>query len=170
VNAGAGSMMASEWEGSCGFPWQWSENPDLWLYRDRTLAILHRFFWMSMETGRLPSILGQEFFRSHVTSYNLSSFEDVVIFVHDVERCIDRLDQFSKDLIGRIALQGFTQEEAARLVGCSRRTVVRRYPEALDRLSEIFLRVGVLLPFPKVPEHVPTACQEDGCEENPVTM
>jgi hypothetical protein len=35
-----------------------------------------------METGRLPSVLGREFFRTHVTSHSLSSFEDVVIFVH----------------------------------------------------------------------------------------
>ena len=170
MSAGVVSIMASAWEGSHGLPWQWGADPDLWLYRDRTLAILHRFFWMSMETGRLPSILGQEFFRSHITSYNLSSFEDVVIFVHDVERCIDRLDRFSKDLIGRIALQGFTQDEAARLTGCSRRTVVRRYPEALDRLSEIFLRVEILLPFPKLPEQDPTGCQEGVCEKKPVTM
>jgi len=125
---------------------------------------------MSVETGRLPSILGQEFFRSHITSYNLSSFEDVVIFVHDVERCIERLDGFSKKLIARIALEGFTQEEAARLIGCSRRTVTRRYPEALDQLSEIFLRVGVLRPFPAVAGHDPQSCQEGACEEKLVTM
>jgi hypothetical protein len=132
--------------------------------------MLYRFFKLSMETGRVPSILGQEFFRNQITSYNMSSFEDVVIFVHDVERCIERLDGFSKDLIGRIALQGFTQDEAARLMGCSRRTVVRRYPEALDRLSEVFLRVGILLPFPKGPGEDTERCQEESCEARLVTV
>jgi hypothetical protein len=64
--------------------WDSGRNPDLWLYRHRTEALLQRFLRMSMETGKLPSILGQQFFRSHVTSYRASSFEDVVIFVHDV--------------------------------------------------------------------------------------
>jgi hypothetical protein len=121
-----------------------------------------------MEAGRLPSILGQEFFRNQVTSYHVSSFEDVVIFVHDVERCIDRLNPVSKDLIGRIALQGYSQDEAARLIGCSRRTVGRRFPEALDELSEIFLRVGILTAIADPPQHDPEACQEG--EEGETTV
>ena len=51
---------------------------------------------MSVEVGRLPSILGSEFFRTHVTSYSVSSFEDAVIFVHDVERCVAKLDRLSE--------------------------------------------------------------------------
>jgi DNA-directed RNA polymerase specialized sigma24 family protein len=170
MTAGTLSLMASEWEGAPGMPFEWGSNPDLWLYRDRTLGLLYRYFKLSMEAGRLPSILGQEFFRNQITSYSVSSFEDVVIFVHDVERCIERLDRFSQDLIGRIALQGFTQEETARLTGYSRRTVVRRFPEALDQLSEIFLKVGILLPLPVPPEADPQACQEGELDEKLVTM
>jgi hypothetical protein len=59
---------------------------------------------MSVEVGRLPSILGSEFFRTQVTSYSVSSFEDAVIFVHDVERCIEKLDQMSHALIARVIL------------------------------------------------------------------
>jgi hypothetical protein len=40
----------------------------------------------------LPSILGLQFFRSPVTSYRAASFEDIVIFVHDVERSLEQLD------------------------------------------------------------------------------
>jgi DNA-directed RNA polymerase specialized sigma24 family protein len=170
MTAGTLSLMASEWESAPGMPFEWGRNPDLWLYRHRTLGLLYRYFRLSMETGRLPSILGQEFFRNQITSYSVSSFEDVVIFVHDVERCIERLDRFSQDLIGRIALQGFTQEETARLTGYSRRTVVRRFPEALDQLSEIFLKVGILLPLPVPPEADPQACQEGELDEILVTM
>lgn len=164
------TMMASEWETAPGLPWEWGTNPDLWVYRDRTLALLYRFFKLSMEAGRLPSVLGQEFFRTQITSYHLSSFEDVVIFVHDIERCIGRLDPFSQDLIGRMAFQGFSQEETARLTGCSRRTIGRRFPEALDQLSEIFLKVGILLPYPVVPQHDPEACQAPENGEMAVTM
>jgi hypothetical protein len=131
--------------------------------------MLYRFFRLSMEAGRLPSILGQESFRNQVTSYHISSFEDV-IFVHDMERCIDRLDPVAKDMIGRIALQGYSQDEAARLIGCSRRTVGRRFPEALDELSEIFLRVGILTALPESPQNDPEACQEGERGESSVTM
>ena len=60
--------------------------PELWVYRDRTKTLLLRYLRMSIEVGRLPSILGREFFRAHVTSYRVNTFEDAVIFVHDVEK------------------------------------------------------------------------------------
>ena len=163
-------IQASEREGAPGLPFEWGADPNLWLYRNRTLAMLYRFFRLSMEVGRLPSILGQESFRNQVTSYHISSFEDVVIFVHDMERCIDRLDPVSKDMIGRIALQGYSQDEAARLIGCSRRTVGRRFPEALDELSEIFLRVGILTALPEPTQNDPEACHEGEKGESSVPM
>jgi hypothetical protein len=141
--------------------WDTGRYRDLWFYRDRTQAILRRFFVMSMETGRVPSILGREFFRSRVTSYSASSFEDVVIFVHDVERCLEKLDPLSGELIGRIVLQGFSQDEVARRLGCCRQTIIRRFPDALDRLSEIFLSVGILKPV----ERPPAAGEENSCQE-----
>jgi ECF sigma factor len=140
--------------------WESGKNPDLCFYRKRTESILRRFFRMSVEVGRLPSILGQEFFRSKVTSYSVSSFEDVVIFVHDVERSLAKLDRMSQDLIARVILQGFSYEEAGRLLGCSRRTVDRNIPDALDRLSEIFLAVGILKPLSAPAEEKEEACQE----------
>ena len=45
---------------------------------------------------------------------------------------------------GRIALQEYTLLEAAELTGMSVRTVVRRYTEALDRLTLVFLRLKLL--------------------------
>jgi len=122
--------------------------PELHLYRDRTRAILRRYFRMSIELGRLPSLVGREFFRSRVTSYRMHTFEDAVIFVHDTETCLGRLDPLSQQLIARIVFQDYTLEETAALVGCGRRTVVRRYPRALDRLSELFLEAELLRPLP----------------------
>src|SRR5436305_13548863 len=72
-----------------------SLDPELSLSRDYTIGMLRRYFRMSIELGRLPSILGREFFRAKVTSYRMNSFEDVVILVHDVEKCINLLDPFS---------------------------------------------------------------------------
>src|SRR3984885_4278345 len=62
-------------------------------YRRYTEAILRRYLRMSLEAGRAPSLLGREMFRGQVTSYRVHSFEDVVIFVHDVETCLKKLDE-----------------------------------------------------------------------------
>src|SRR5215471_14991682 len=119
--------------------WAWGEDPDLWMYRARTVALLRKYARLSVEVGRLPSLLGREFFRTHMTSYHMSTFEDVVIFVHDVERSLEKLDGFEQKLVARIVLMEYTQEETARILGCVSKTVVWRYPEALDKLSENIL-------------------------------
>jgi hypothetical protein len=64
-------------------------SPDLWLYRQRTVALLRRYLRLSIEVVRTPSLLGREFFRTRVTPYGASTFEDSVIFVHDVERNLE---------------------------------------------------------------------------------
>jgi hypothetical protein len=114
------------------------------IYRSRTVTMLRRYMRYSLETGRLPSMVGREFFRSKVTSYRVTTFEDRVIFVHDMETCLQRLNGFSRDVLARIVLQEYGHEEAARLLGCTRMTVHRRLIEALDGLSEILLEVGLL--------------------------
>jgi hypothetical protein len=119
-------------------------NPDLWLYRRRTVGLLRRYMRFSLETGRLPSMVGREFFRAKVTSYRATTFEDRVIFVRDVEKSLERLEEFDKQLLGRIFLQEHSHEQAACLLNCSRSTLERRLLEALDLLSEDFLRVGLL--------------------------
>jgi DNA-directed RNA polymerase specialized sigma24 family protein len=133
-------------------------DPDAWLYRERTVALLRRYLRISIEVGRLPSLLGRELFRSKVTSYRMSSFEDGVIFVHDVEQALDQLSEFPRQLIATIVFQEYTQEEAAEVLRCGRRTVCREFPAALDRITEIFLEGGLLnyLPMPPVEK----TCQE----------
>jgi hypothetical protein len=136
-----------------------AQGSDLWLYRDRTVAVLRKFLHLSLETGKLPSLLGREFFRAKVSSYRMVTFEDAVIFVHDVEKCLELLDEFSRQLIARITLQEYTQAETAALLRCSRKTVQRKYPEALDQVSEIFLAVGLLRPFVSAEKLVSRPCR-----------
>ncbi len=135
---------------------------ELPLYRGRTVALLRRYFRMSLDLGRLPSIVGREFFRARNTSYRVATFEDAVIFVHDVERCLEGLDAFSQKLIARVALQEFTHEEAARQLGCTRRTIVRRYAETLDRLAETMLARELLRPLPCHETEAAESCQASG--------
>jgi predicted DNA-binding protein (UPF0251 family) len=120
--------------------------PELAFYRKYTEGMLRRYVRMAMEMGRVPSLMGKPMFRSRVTSYRVKSFEDVIIFVFDIEKCLMRLDEVSQVLIARVALQEYTQGEAAGLTGMSLRTVARKYAHALDRLTAIFLEFKLLEP------------------------
>ncbi len=142
-----------------------ARDPDLWLYRERTLAILRRYQRLSVAAGRLPSLLGREFFRTRVTSYHAGTFEDAVIFVHDVARGLEQLGEFEQKLIAKIALQDYTQDETARVLGCWRRTVGRRFQEALDQMTDIFLESGLLIRLPATDVARATNCQEGKTEQ-----
>jgi len=144
-------------------------DPDLWLYRRRTVGLLRRYMRLSIEVGRMPSLLGREFFRSRVTSYKASTFEDSVIFVHDVERSLEMLGEFDKQLIAKIVLQEYSQEEAGRQLGCGLRQAARCYVEALDRVSEIFLKRALLTRLPCTKAEAEKSCQGGKTSEFPVS-
>lgn len=136
------------------------EDPYLCLYRGQTVLILRRFLRTSMETGRLPSVLGREFFRAKMSWWRPPTFEDAVIFVHDVERSLEKLDRREQELIAKIVLQEHTQLETARMLHSTLRTVARNYADALDHLSEIFLAGEILTPFAVVEMEAENSCQE----------
>jgi hypothetical protein len=117
---------------------------DLWPYRRRTIALLLRYARASVEVGKLPSLLGREFFRSRVTSYTMRNFEDIVIFVTDMERAIEKLSSLQKKLLAMNVLEEYTVPEVARLISCNQRTVERLLQQALDDLSLILLTAGLL--------------------------
>jgi hypothetical protein len=141
------------------------------IYRRRTVLMLRRYLKYSIETGRLPSVLGQEFFRAKVTSYSVVTFEGRVIFAHDMEKCLSRLDEFSRQLIARHILQEHDQLATARLLLCTERTVRRLTPMALDQLCEIMLNVGLMERIDPTPEKSCQGGLEDeisvtDCEES----
>ncbi len=121
--------------------------PQVAFYRKYTEAMLQRYARMSMEAGKVPSLLGQEMFRGKVTNYKVDSFEDVVIYLHDVDRCLQKLGRQQRDLISRICLQQYTLSETADMLGLKPRTVIRRYGQAVDTLTGIFLEVKLLEPL-----------------------
>jgi len=120
--------------------------PEMAFYRKYTEGMLRRYVRMSLEMGRVPSLMGKEMFRSKVTSYRMRTFEDVIIFVFDIEKCLAKLDEVSQVLVARVAMQEYTQGEAAGLTGMSLRSVARKYAAALDRLTAIFLEMKLLEP------------------------
>jgi predicted DNA-binding protein (UPF0251 family) len=102
---------------------------------------------LAVEIGRLPSLLGREFFRGRVTTYTVSTFEDTVIFVYDVEHSLEKLNKFEQAMVAKIVLEEYSQREAARILNCPLRTIEREFPEALNHLSEILLQGGILIPL-----------------------
>jgi hypothetical protein len=114
-------------------------------YRKHTEKMLQRYLYASMLVGRAPAILGEPIARGWASCRRVKTSEDAVIFVLDVERCINRLGGSDRALLSRIALQEYTQTEAAGLLGYSVRAISYKYPLALDRLTELLLKAGLLI-------------------------
>jgi hypothetical protein len=120
---------------------------DLNAYRPYTRALLQRYFRMAVDIGRLPSILGGLCFRARVSSYKLNTFEDAVIFVHDIERVFDRMERHFLEIIAGVVLLDYSVPEAALRLGITVQRAERRYAAALDSLTAILLEVGLLRPL-----------------------
>ncbi len=114
-------------------------------YRRHTESILRRYLHASMQVGRAPSILSDPVGRGWASSRPIRTFEDAVIFVLDVERCLDRLDELDRQLLSRIVLQEYTQAEASVMLGISARAISYKFPQALDRLTAHLLACGLLV-------------------------
>jgi hypothetical protein len=113
-------------------------------YRPYTRALLRRYFRMAVDLGRLPSVLGGLCFRARVSSYPLRTFEDSVIFVHDMERVFERVNRYSMEIIAGVVMLDYSLPEAALRMGITLQRAERRYAAALDALSRILLNVGLL--------------------------
>jgi hypothetical protein len=121
-------------------------NDNLAAYRPYTRALLRRYFRMAIDIGRLPSILGGLCFRARVSSYKLHTFEDAVIFVHDIESVFDRIPRTSMEIIAGVILLEHSVPEVAMRLGITVQRAERRYATALDSLSTVLLEVGLLRP------------------------
>ena len=117
--------------------------------RDRVLPQAHgglrRYLRASLAVGRVPSIAEDITFRGRASSHTLKNFEDVVIFVIDVERCLKMLEPQALQLVVKIALQEYMLMEVAERLCLDARTVTRIYGAALDQLTLEFLKRDLLL-------------------------
>jgi DNA-directed RNA polymerase specialized sigma24 family protein len=82
--------------------------------------------------------------RGWASSRPVRTFEDAVIFVLDIEKCLGKLDFLDRELLSRVVLQEYTHAETSALLGMSCRSVSNRLPLALDRLTEKVLEAGIL--------------------------
>ena len=114
-------------------------------YRKHTESMLRRYLYASMQVGRAPSILSDPIARGWASSRPVRTFEDAVIFVLDVEKCLSQLGSLDREILSRIVIQEYTQVEAASLLGMSARTISYKFSQALDRLTEKLLDTGLLV-------------------------
>ena len=114
-------------------------------YRKHTESLLKRYLYASTQVGRAPAILNSSVGRGWASSRPIRSFEDAVIFVLDVERCLNQLGTVDQQILSRIVLQEYTQHETAAMLGMCVRTVSTRLGKALDRLTERLLATGLLI-------------------------
>ena len=67
-----------------------------------------------------------------------------MIFVHDMERCLRKLDAWALESIAAYALLELPREQAAAALNLSVAQADRRYATALDRLSAVLLESGLM--------------------------
>ncbi len=166
----AALQMPLSWESSAGHAaWRierrrWEQKPlarnepkptasskppaSLAFYRRHTESLLRRYLYASMQVGRAPSILGDPVARGWASSRPVRTFEDAVIFVLDVEMCLNKLSLLDREILSRVVLQEYTQVEVAGMFGMAIRTMGYKYPLAVDRLTEKLLAASLLvLPY-----------------------
>ncbi len=114
-------------------------------YRKHTESLLRRYLLASMLLGRAPSILRDPVGRGWASSRPVRTFEDAVIFVLDIESCLNKLGWLDREILSRVVIQEYTQVEAAILLGMSIRAMSYKFPLALDRLTEKVLEAGLLV-------------------------
>src|ERR1700722_12305965 len=90
---------------------------NLAFYRKHTESLLRRFLYASMQVGRAPSILGDPVARGWASSRPVRTFEDAVIFVLDIEKCLGQIGWLDREMLSRIVLQEYTHAETAMMLG-----------------------------------------------------
>jgi hypothetical protein len=118
--------------------------PEMVCFRGQTLAIVRNYFELSTQHGRVPSLMGREFFRARVSHHAIPSFEEQAVFVRDVELCIGRLGADQQEIILLAGMYNFTHEEVAAMLHTSKTSIHNWFAEALDALTEIFLAATLL--------------------------
>jgi hypothetical protein len=112
------------------------------------MSLLVRFARTALLIGRMPSLLGREIFRSRMEHRPARAFEDSVLFVCDVERCLRQLELLDQRILAFCVLEGNSEWIAARRFHCSQAEISRRLGHSLDALHTTFCRIGLLASVP----------------------
>lgn len=118
---------------------------DLYMLRKHTHGLLRRYLYTSFQPCRIGSTLRAPVGRGWVSSRPVITFEDAMIFVHDMERCIKGLPSLDRDILERVVIEEYTHLEAAPLLGMSVRTLSYKFGAAMDRLTAKLIEAELLL-------------------------
>lgn len=121
------------------------EELDLYFLRAHAHGLLRRFLYASFQPCRVGSTLRDPVARGWVSSRPILTFDDAMLFVHDMEKCINALPSLDRDILKRHVLQEYTQEETAVLLGISPRAMNCKYAAAMDRLTAKLIEAELLL-------------------------
>jgi hypothetical protein len=113
------------------------------------MALLHRFLRTALSIGRLPSLVGREIFRTRAHAGPSSAFEDAVLFVCDIEKCLRALEPLEQRLIAFCVLENRSEWEASREFHASQGFISRHLGHALDSLHLTFCNRRLLPPLPE---------------------
>ena len=116
--------------------------PEIVCFRGQTLAIIRHYFELSSQVGRLPSLLGREFFRARVSHHSIPSFEDQAVFSCDVERCLARLSDHHAEVVTLVGLHHFSVEEVAEMLHRSHSAFAAGFGRPWTRLPKSFCKPG----------------------------
>ena len=121
-------------------------SPEAYFYRKHCHRLLRRYLYYSVQTCKVGSSISDPIGRGWVSSRPIRTFEDAIVFVHDMERCMKALPSLDRDILTRVVIQEYTQPEAARLLGMSCRTLTYKLPAAMDRLTDLLFKAELLIP------------------------
>lgn len=118
---------------------------ELFFLRAHTHGLLRRYLYSSFQPCRIGSTLRDPVGRGWVSSRPICTFEDAMLFVFDMEKCIKSLPSLDRDILTRVVLQEYTQSEAAALLGMSARTMSNKFPAAMDSLTRKLIEAELLI-------------------------
>ena len=115
------------------------------IFRKHTLKLLQHYLRLSLDYGRIPSVLGGESMRARVSHTKMHTIEDDTIFIHDMSRCLEKeLNEDELRLMALVVFMDFTFEEASEKRGYSIRQTYRMFYDLMDPLTRAFFVRGFL--------------------------
>ncbi len=117
--------------------------------RRMAAGLLHRYLRTALLLGRMPSLLGREVFRTRALNQPTGALENAVLFVCDVEKCLESLAPLEQRLIAFCVLEDYSEWDAARVFHTNQTEISRRLGRTMDLLFETFCRMGLLQRLPE---------------------
>jgi len=112
--------------------------------RPYTHSLLRRYVYARYQAARVFSCLGRRL-GGRASSRPIRTFEDALIFVIDMDRCLAALLPLDREILRRTLMQNYTQDETAALLGMSPRAVSYKFSLALDRLTQRCIESQLLI-------------------------